>query len=219
MHHIDFYKNVKTFGPEDETDNAVKSSMKELDYIFKNFDLIDGHLLEFGVFQGRSLKKISELVKNKKIFGFDSFIGLPEPWIINQNLTYSAGHFETSQIPDLKNVIFYQGFFDKTIQQYLNDYPENNISFLHIDCDLYSSSKEILFNLNDKIVPGTIIRFDELTDWRLVSEESILGKGPLYTEWKTGEWKSLLEWIDAFDRKVSPISRNFIYSSTMIVEN
>lgn len=218
MHHIDFYKNVKTFGPDDSGDNAVKSTMKELDYIFNNFSLNDGHLLEFGVFQGRSLKKITDLVKNKKIFGFDSFIGLPEPWIINQNLIYSTGHFKVSQLPSLENVIFYQGFFDNTIKKYLNDYPTDNISFLHIDCDLYSSSKEILFELNDKILPGTIIRFDELTDWRLVTGSTTLGKGPLYTEWEEGEWKSLIEWIDTFDRKVLPISRNFIYSSTMIVE-
>lgn len=46
MHHIDFYKNVKTFGPEDEHDNAVKSSMKELDYIFKNFSVVSHNLYQ-----------------------------------------------------------------------------------------------------------------------------------------------------------------------------
>lgn len=218
MYNIEFYKNVKTFGPEDEYDNAVKSTIRELEYIFNEHFLIDGNILEFGVFQGSSLKKISNLVNDKKIFGFDSFIGLPEEWIINQNLVYDAGHFKVDELPKIDNITFYQGFFNETIPKYLKDYPVEEICFLHIDCDLYSSTKDILFSLNDKIKPGTIIRFDELTDWRLTSLEAVIGKGPFYTEWRSGEWKALVEWLDTFNRAVKPISRNFIYSSTVIVE-
>ena len=35
------------------------------------------------------------------------------------------------------------------------------LSLVHIDCDLYSSTKTIFANLKDRIVPGTVIVFDE----------------------------------------------------------
>jgi hypothetical protein len=34
-------------------------------------------------------------------------------------------------------------------------------AFIHIDCDLYSSTKAVLSGLSHRIVPGTVIVFDE----------------------------------------------------------
>lgn len=221
MYDINFYKNVKTFGPNNTKDSAVKSSLRELDFIFDKLEFIEGNVLEFGVFEGRSLKKITSLVTNKKIFGFDSFIGLPEDWIINKetNDVYKKGHFDLgSKIPEIKNVKFYKGFFDETIPQYIENYKEP-VSFLHIDVDLYSSAKSILFSLNSFIKPGTIIRFDELTDWRLVTNSNFdtTKNNRIYKDWKQGEWQALLEWLKEFDREVIPLSRNFTFSSTIKV--
>ena len=221
MFDINFYKDVKTFGPDYDKDTAIRSSMREFEFIFNDLEHINGNILEFGVFKGRSLKKIVELVSNRKIFGFDSFIGLPEPWKINEekNDIYKTGHFNVNNIvPDIKNVTFYKGFFKDTIPNYINDYKEN-ICFLHIDVDLYSSAKEILCNLNSYIKPGTIIRFDELTDWRLVTENNLHTEknNRFYTDWEQGEWKALVEWLKEFDREVVPVSRNFTFSSTIKV--
>jgi hypothetical protein len=44
------------------------------------------------------------------------------------------------------------------------------VSFLHIDCDLYSSTACIFRLLAPRIVPGTVIVFDEFLNypgWRL----------------------------------------------------
>lgn len=39
------------------------------------------HILEFGVNSGRSIKQLRNDLSDKyKVFGFDSFIGLPEDW-------------------------------------------------------------------------------------------------------------------------------------------
>lgn len=218
MFDINFYKDVKTFGPDNDKDTAVKSSLREIEYIFKNLDHNNGNVLEFGVFEGRSLKKIRSLTKNKT-FGFDSFIGLPEDWSINSDDgdVYKKGHFNLEgKIPNIENVEFYKGFFEDTIPIYLSK-EDNIIDFLHIDVDLYSSSKFILSSLNKFIVPGTIIRFDELTDWRLVSNNFDFLQNRPYKDWKDGEWKSLVEWISEYDRIIEPISRNFTFSSTIRV--
>ena len=41
----------------------------------------DGLFLEFGVYKGTSINFISSLIPDKKIYGFDSFGGLPEEWV------------------------------------------------------------------------------------------------------------------------------------------
>ena len=52
---------------------------------------------------------------------------------------------------------------------------------------LYSSCATILTELNDQIKPGTIILFDELTN---------------YLNWEEGEWKALQEWMKIHNREV-----------------
>ena len=40
----------------------------------------DGLILEFGVFSGRTVNHIAGLVGAQKVYGFNSFEGLPEAW-------------------------------------------------------------------------------------------------------------------------------------------
>ena len=58
------------------------------------------------------------------------------------------------------NVILFKGYFDKTLPKFLKQNSEN-VSFIHVDCDIYSSTKTIFQYLAEYIVPGTIIVFDE----------------------------------------------------------
>jgi hypothetical protein len=123
------------------------------------------HILEFGVASGTSLKYIKNLAGKKyEYYGFDSFIGLPEDWVVTKNnlneLVALSSSFDCKgKIPEIPDVNFYKGFFNKTLPDYLK--IAKNIAFLHMDADLYSSTKEVLFSLNEFIVPGTVIVFDE----------------------------------------------------------
>lgn len=116
------------------------------------------HVLEFGVYQGYTVGLIREaLDESYKVFGFDSFEGLPEDW---ENTTCMKGHFSTGGvIPDIDGVKFFKGWFEDTIPQYLEE--ADTIGLLHVDCDLYSSTKTIFDNLHPYIKKGTIIVFDE----------------------------------------------------------
>ena len=116
---------------------------------------IDGHKLEFGVASGRTIRHWARLWPNDTIHGFDSFEGLPETWLWN----IRKGHFaqKLPRVPD--NVHLHQGWFNQTLPAWLNH--QGPVAFLHIDSDLYSSARYVLDTLTERIVPGTVIVFDE----------------------------------------------------------
>lgn len=74
-------------------------------------------------------------VTPEKIYEFFSFYGLPKPIL-------KSGYFNTMTCDDLVSI--------------------EKIAILHIDCDLYSSTKDVFKLVRDKLVPGSIILFD---DW------------------------------------------------------
>jgi hypothetical protein len=119
--------------------------------------------LEFGVFQGASLRAWTKLLRNplSQLHGFDSFEGLPEAW----NAYNPQGKFATQgsmlQIDDPR-VVLHMGWFHETLPDFV--LPEHDRLLVHIDADLYSSAKYVLERLQDDIRPGTIILFDEFYD-------------------------------------------------------
>jgi hypothetical protein len=59
-----------------------------------------------------------------------------------------------------ENVEFHVGYFDATLPGFLEAHAEP-VSFLHVDCDLYSSTVTIFNALGDRLQPGGIVLFDE----------------------------------------------------------
>lgn len=177
----------------------INSNWEEnLSYGLSNISL-NGLILEFGVNMGKSIRVIANKVHPRKVYGFDSFEGLPEPWVRGEDDVYEVGHFAMKALPKVPgNTILIKGFFDESLVPWLDNNSEQ-IAFLHIDSDLYSSAKYILSTLNHLIVPDTIIVFDEYQDWH----ES--GK---YEYWKDGEYKAHHEWIQEYSRDVEMISRD-----------
>jgi hypothetical protein len=132
--------------------------MTSLEYAMKVLNNEYKHVLEFGVYKGHTITKIKDTLSHEyKIFGFDSFEGLPEDWT---GTVCNKGFFTTNgNIPDINGVTFYKGWFEDTIKEYLK--VADNISLLHVDCDLYSSTKTIFDNLHPFIKQKTLIVFDE----------------------------------------------------------
>ena len=125
---------------------------------YESQNLSDGLFLEFGVCSGKTINKIAEFASKKKIYGFDSFEGLPEDWRSN----FPKGMFKVERIPNVrKNIELKIGLFKNTLPEFIANSKSKMISFLHIDCDLYSSTKDVLFNCRPLIKKGTIICFDE----------------------------------------------------------
>merc|ERR1712224_503115 len=90
--------------------------------------------------------------------GFDTFFGLPEAWGNESVGMYSTQGAMPADMPE--NVHMHKGLFRDTLPRFLDAHP-GPVRFMNVDCDLYSSTKDIFDHLFTRIAPGTIIRFDE----------------------------------------------------------
>jgi Macrocin-O-methyltransferase (TylF) len=125
-------------------------------YVAKN--AIDGLVLEFGVAEGLSVNEINNKFNGKRtIYGFDSFEGLPEDW----QPRFPQGSFKCSLPRVPSNVILSVGLFQDTVPWWSKSTP-GDIAFIHLDADLYSSTAYVFEQLENRLVEGSIILFDEL---------------------------------------------------------
>ena len=135
---------------------AVRSPRKLMDVALSKVSL-EGLYLEFGVFKGASIRYIAKKNPDKEVHGFDSFQGLPEPWAHNPEGAFTT-HGKLPKVP--ANVQLWTGYFEDSLPQWAKSH-DRIIAFLHIDCDLRSSTKTILDHLAKNIRHGTVIVFDD----------------------------------------------------------
>ena len=120
-----------------------------------------GIVVEFGVATARTLNHFARLMPHKTIYGFDSFKGLPEDWTHRMR----KGFFARSNVPWVrKNCELRIGWFSETLPGFVEQHQEP-IALLHMDCDLYSSAVTVLDALDQQIVPGTVVVFDEYINY------------------------------------------------------
>lgn len=119
---------------------------------------VRGLTIECGVYFGRSLRVIAAQTRGD-VHGFDSFQGLPEAW----NVAEHAGAYSTAgRLPDVPpNVSLHTGWFEDTLPPFFAAHGEP-IRFLHIDCDLYSSTQTVLAAARAHLTAGSVLVFDDL---------------------------------------------------------
>jgi hypothetical protein len=166
-----------------ESASYLNEYMKGVPAFANDFDLLEyalgktegeGGVLEFGVATGRTIKYIASLTQDD-VDGFDAFSGLPEFW----RPGFGRGKFAQSAPKVPSNVRLHVGLFQDTLPKFILA-DQRRVSFLHIDCDLYSSTKCIFDYLGERIRRGTVIVFDEY--WN-------------YPGWKDHEWKAFQEFV------------------------
>jgi len=139
-----------------------------------------GVLCEFGVNYGHSLRIIAGKFPKRSVHGFDSFVGLPEKWALG----YDKGFFDQKGIlPTVpSNVQLHAGWFNATVGAAMRSLatatPNLTVAFAHIDCDLYSSTRDVLQQLKPWLGVGTLLLFDEFFG---------------YAEWREHEYKAWTE--------------------------
>ena len=163
---LEHMRAAQTFGhPHDTLRHAL------------NLVEIPGIALEFGVASGTTLKIIADEFHERDgiVAGFDVFSGLPEAW----RTGFPAGEFAQDSLPEVPGAQLVPGLFEDTLPAFLEQELET-IAFLHLDADLYSSTKTVLDLLGDRLVPGSIIVFDEFFN---------------YPGWQNHEYRAWTEYV------------------------
>ena len=144
---------------------------------------IDGMWLEFGVCTGATSREIIKLMPpDKPLYGFDWFKGLPEDWDVGNNFhargTLFDGQYDTP--PKIERLEIINGLFEDTLPDFIKN-KESKVAFLHVDCDLYKSTKTIFKYSKNHITAGTIIIFDEIYN---------------YPNYEDHEYKAFMEYVE-----------------------
>jgi len=220
---ISDFEYIKKFPFQITDTNTNEVRLRELDWLMPmvgNWGLN----LEFGVFSGETINHAAKLRPDLKFIGFDSFEGLPEDMDTGEKLVPANAFDRGGEPPEVEdNIELIKGWFDESISKWLkeNDWQSRHkkIGYLNLDADIYSSTATVLTELNHMIVPGTMIRFDELSCWRYIFNEASPKnvQRVFYTNWKAHEWKAMNEWMEEYGRKVIPICRNWHQSATVMV--
>jgi hypothetical protein len=154
--------------------------------------LEDADYCEFGLFKGFSFWKAQEQAnergwKNTRFFGFDSFAGLPEIEAPDQTAhgEFRKGQYECTKQDVIDNLnraggidwsrtFLIEGFFKDTLTAGLvSEYGIERVGVAMIDCDLYTSTAEVLQFLGLLIDDGTVLIMD---DWNSYSRDDSRGQ-------------------------------------------
>lgn len=137
----------------------------------------DGLYLEFGAgWKAESIRFLAGQMDGT-VHGFDSLQGLPEDWFGHNK---AGSHSSGNQRPALpENAKLHVGWFDEVLPRFLAQHP-GNAAFIHIDCDVYSSTRTVFDLIGERIVPGSVIQFDEYFN---------------YPGWQQHEFRAFQEFI------------------------
>ncbi len=145
---------------------------------------IPGNFVECGVAGGGSSAMLAWIIKNhsaipRRLFAFDSFEGMPAP---TEHDTHAGMHADSSgwgtgtcaapesslmeisgilQASELVRPV--KGFFKDTLPLHREEIGP--IGLLHLDGDWYESTRDILDNLYDQVVPGGFLQVDDYGHW------------------------------------------------------
>jgi len=147
-----------------------------------------GLFLEFGVFQGATLNVTArhlEALGGGTVYGFDSFQGLPEAFRGGAGADdhrdrgedvrdLPVGQFRLERPPAVEpSAELVVGYFNETLPGFLEGRlpaaggpPPQPLRLLHIDCDLASSTLEVLTALAPLLAEGSIVVLDDFVNFR-----------------------------------------------------
>ena len=194
---------------------------------FVNFEQVAGDIVECGVFGGLSLALLAKGSRfdpkgmSRRIVGIDSFEGLPfdneqhprwnegdcavvhgwHPFLNAGDRVSADTTLALFDICGLDAPILYTGEFADVLPRVVPTvHPA--IALLHVDCDLYESTKDVLNGVVPALQDGTIILFD---DWFHYRGNPNRGEARAFREfiaehpeWEAVHWTSYSTFCQAF---------------------
>jgi len=164
--------------------------------------------------------KVRQLWDSMRFFAFDSFQGLPPltgPDVHTRD--FAEGKFACSEKEflaragengvDLSKVVTVPGWFSDTcLAETIRRHDMRAAAFVHVDCDLYESTRVVLKFIEPLLVDGTVLIFD---DWYSFRGNPALGEQRAFREWIPGlphltftEFQKEGPWRNSFIVNVRP---------------
>lgn len=180
---------------------------------------LDGLLLEFGVSMSaetmdilsQHLESVWQRERNTsalpRIYGFDSFKGLPREWRGHKQGTFGSQHGQL--LPAVRdNVHLVIGWFNETVKPFLQGVTAGaraagarvpTISLVHLDADLYESTRLVMELLLPFLTEGSVLIMDDLLNIAEQTEASYVKENwdALFEILKLKDWRWDLEVLAA----------------------
>ena len=153
--------------------DGLALSIKEAKRRFPSRKLV----LEFGVYKGGMINYQARKFPGLDFVGFDSFEGLREQWSgMAPEKTFDLG----GRLPRVRrNVGLVKGWFAESSPRWKMANPASGIPLLvHVDCDTYAATVDVLEFCSDYVEHGLVIHFDDYFG---------------FPDWRTGGFKALKE--------------------------
>lgn len=162
-----------------------------------------GDYYEFGLFRGYTLHHAEQTARRLQLdamrfHGFDSFKGLPAVEGIDQTRQFFEGQFACSKPgvianlrahgTNLSRVTLTEGYFCDSLTTELKQQTDfKPAAVVFVDCDLYSSTCDVLAWIDTRLQDGTILCFD---DWFAFEGSQDKGQQKAFAEFlaKHPEW-------------------------------
>jgi O-methyltransferase len=161
-----FPEGVKLMSfPKQVTENTLVDypRLNKIRELVKQTEHLPGDIAEVGVYKGGTAYLICSLTK-KDVVLFDTFEGMPA--VDESKDRHKEGDFSDTSRDDVDelldrfdNAFIFEGIFPKETAYYLDQ--DEVYSFVHLDCDIYTSVKESLEFFYPRMVPGGVIVFDD----------------------------------------------------------
>ena len=145
--------------------------------LVENIVAVDGDVVECGVADGASLAVLASLLKvhgqARRVWGFDSWDGLPAPSDADMGEASIAvgGMFSQASTAKVRDELLAYGLTGEEIARTVRLVPglfsdtlpgyQGRIALLHVDVDLYQSYLDCLTRLWPRVEVGGIVAFDE----------------------------------------------------------
>ena len=145
---------------------------------------------EFGVWRASSFKYLINVFK--KGYGFDTFTGLPEDWLLGSDIEKKGTYSSDGNVPKMEGGEFIVGKFEDTLPVFFAE-SRPIASVINYDADLYSSTICALNFSKQVIDKDTILIFDEFI---------------INPSWEQDEFKALNEFcsINQYSYEVIAVS-------------
>jgi hypothetical protein len=158
-----------------------------LDELYRMIVEIPGCIFEFGVWYGQSLVVLENLRAvhepynhQRRIIGFDTFSGYPEVGdkdrrsdLIAEGV-YGVGddyegylgqlidfHEKENVMAHIKKHSTVKGDVRETLPSWFRENPQALVSLAYFDMALYEPTKEALLEIESRLIPGSVVAFDE----------------------------------------------------------